>query len=172
MAMPPSFLSGILDFRLGDAETGKGFHISDEAVVRLAKLCPNLVHVKLDGGRQLTDVSLLALFQHCPSLRFVQLSGNDTCTGGLKGSALDALREDTKMAKHLVKLRLTDQDDLKFQKVLKALSAKRKKISIEVGCTNERDGGVSTWLSGKQRYGFQAFGGPGGFDRFGGFGPY
>ncbi|KUL87331.1 hypothetical protein ZTR_04728 [Talaromyces verruculosus] len=170
--MPPSFLSAILDFRLGDAETGKGFHISDAAVVRLAESCPNLVHVQLDGGTYLTDAALLALFQHCPHLRYVQLSGNDKCTGGLKGSALDALREDPKMAKNLVKLRLTDQNDLQFQKPLKELSTKRKKLSIVVGCTHERGGCCSTWLGGKQRYGYQAFGGPGGFDQFGGFGPY
>ncbi len=41
-------------------------------------------------------------------------------------------------------------------------------MAIEVGSTHEREGGVSTWLGGKEVDGYQAFGGPGGFDSYGG----
>lgn len=175
LSMPSSFLSGILEFGLGDSETRTGRNISDAAITRLAECCPNLIHVQLDGTIHLTDTSLLALFKNRPHLRYVQFSGNDNSPGGLKGTALDTLREDPKMCKDLVKLRLTDQHEFekKLQTALKALSTKRKKLSIEVGCTDGRIGsGVSTLLGGKEKNGYQALGGPGGFDRYGGYGGY
>lgn len=100
------------------------------------------------------------------------MSGNDKVAGGLRGEALDALRENKNEAKKLVKLRLTDQSlyDKVFDTAVKQLSQARKKLAIEVGCTRERGGDVNTWLGGKEKYGFQAFDGPGGFDQFGGFG--
>lgn len=116
LSLPSSFLSGILEFGLGDAEKGSGCNISDAIITRLAESCPNLVHVHLDGTRDLTDLSLLALFNNCPRLRYVQFSANDNTSGGLKGTALDALREDPKMGKDLVKLRLTDQDEFEKKK--------------------------------------------------------
>jgi hypothetical protein len=76
--------------------------------------------------------------------------------------------EKPECGKKLVKLRLTDQ--ALNDKALKALSAKRKKLAIEDGCTRERGGGVNTWLGGKLIFGYQAFGGPGGFSQYGGFG--
>ena len=74
----------------------------------------------------------------------------------------------------LVKLRLTDQIawDKKFDTALKKLSSARKKLAIEVGNTHERRGEVNTWLGGKEKYGYQAFGGPGGFNQYGGFGGF
>ena len=172
ISFPPALLHGILNLRLGDAETGNGAGVSDVSIIRLVKLCPNLTHVKLDGATNLTDATLLAIFVHCPRLRYVQLSGNDKVTGQLNGTALDTLRENPDMGKNLAKLRLTDQDDLRtdFEKALRTLSVTRKKLAIEVGCTHERHGDVSTWLGGKKRSGYQAFGGPGNFDSFCGFG--
>ena len=67
--------------------------MSDSAVIRFAKACPNLIHVKLDGGIHLTDESLLALFTNCPNLRYIQFSGNDKVAGNLRGAALDVVRE-------------------------------------------------------------------------------
>ena len=92
----------------------------------------------------------------------------------MKGTALSVLREKPNMGKKLVKLRLTDQNesDKKFKASVKALSAARKGLAIEIGCTHERYGDVNTWLGGKEKYGYQAFGGPGGFDSYGGFGPF
>lgn len=164
----------MLDFRAGDAETGTGASLSDSLIVRFAQACPNLVHVELDGTKHLTGESFIALVTNCPNLRYVQISGNDRVNGNLEAAALDALRNKPEIGKRLVKLRLTDQTnyDEKFDAALKALSAARKSLPIEVGCTSERGGGVNTWLGGKMRYGYQAFGGPGGFDSYGGFGPW
>jgi hypothetical protein len=171
-ARGPSFCHSLLDFRAGDAETGEGAQMSDTAVIRFARACANLVHVSLDGATHLTDGSLLAFFTNCPNLRYIHFSGNDKVAGGLRGTALDVLREKPDVGKKLVKLRLTDQRevDKTFEKAVKALSAARKGLAIEIGNTHERHGNVNTWLGGKERYGYQAFDGPGGFDQCGGFG--
>ncbi|KAJ9653322.1 hypothetical protein H2201_009154 [Coniosporium apollinis] len=172
IARGPSFCHSLLDFRAGDAETGNGTRMSDAAVNRFAKACPNLVHVSLDGAIHLTDESLLAFFTNCPNLRYIQFSGNDKVAGKLRGSALDALREKPDVGKKLAKLRLTDQVefDKTFKAAVKALSAARKRLAIEIGNTHERHGDVNTWLGGKEEHGYQAFDGPGGFNSYGGFG--
>ena len=148
--------------------------MSDAQIIRLAEACPNLIHIKLDGARNLTDTSLSAIFASCPNVRYVQFSGNDKAAGGLKGTALDTLRENPDTGKMLVKLRLTDQPEFekKLDAAVKALSVARKKLAIEFGNTHERGGGVNTWLSGKMKYGYQAFDGPGGFNAYGGFNGY
>lgn len=61
------------------------------------------------------------------------------------------------MGKKLVKMRLTDQGSYEktFQKAAKALSTKRKRLPIEVGCTHEREAQyISTWLGGKDIFRF------------------
>ncbi|KAL2444119.1 hypothetical protein ABEF95_015065 [Exophiala dermatitidis] len=172
VATGSSFCHSLEHFEAGDAETGQGARMRDAGVVRFAKACPNLIHVSLDGATHLGDESLLGLFENCPKLRYVHFSGNDKVAGNLKGVALDALREKHDMAKQLIKLRLTDQTlyEKKFDKAVKDLSTKRKKLAIEIGNTHERGGSVDTWIGGKLKYGYQAFGGPGGFDNYGGFG--
>jgi hypothetical protein len=171
VAAGSAFSCSLQDFRSGDSETGSGYRLSDAAVVRLATACPNLIHACLSGSKQLTDASLLAFLTNCPKLHYLSITGNDKVRGGLTGSALDELREKPDLGKDLVKMRLTDQNatDKKFEKALKSLSAARKKLAIEVGDTHERYGHVTTWLGGKQKMGYQAFGGPGGFSQCGGW---
>lgn len=170
IAIGPAICDSLLDFRAGDSESGQGARLSDAGVARFAAACPNLIHVSLDGSTHLSDVSFLAIISKCPDLRYLQLSGNDKVTGNLKDAALNELGEKSEWGTKLVKLRLTDQD--LNVKALKSLSAKRKKLAIEDGCTHERGGGVNTWLGGKMKFGYQAFGGPGGFNQYGGFGPF
>ena len=171
IAAGPSFCSSLQDFRSGDSETGEGASLSDTAVANLAAACPNLIHVNLEGSQGLTDTSLIAFFSNCPKLRYFSITGNDRVEGNLRGAALDELRVKPEWAKSLKKMRLTDQRtlDKTFKKALKDLSTKRKTLSIEVGCTHERSGGVDTWRGGVQKPGYQAFGGAGGFSQYGGF---
>lgn len=125
--------------------------------------------MSLKAATGLKDPSLLALVTKCPHLQYIQISGNDKVHGSVKGSALEAMREDASLGSQLQKLHLTDQDPYDEKKMLKSLSAKRKKLAIEVGETDAKWGSVNTWLGGKLKMGYQAFGGPGGFSRYGGF---
>lgn len=70
------------------------------SVIRLARSCPNLLHVKLDGATNLTGAPLLTSFMYCPGLQYIQFSGNDKVTVLVKGTVLDALRENFEMTKN------------------------------------------------------------------------
>jgi len=159
------------DFRSGDNETGSGGQLTDAAVIRLATAYPNLIHASLDGSKYLIDISLLAFFNNCPNLRYLVVTGNDKVPGKLKGPALDELREKPDLGRKLENIRLTDQDilDKKLERAIKSLSTSRKILAIEVGNTHERSGHVTTWVGGKEKMGYQAFGGSGGFSQFGGW---
>lgn len=171
VAAGPSFCVQLQEFDSGDSETGKGFLLSDAAVARFTLACPKLIHVSFAGSRFLTDDSLLAIVENCPGTRYLSITGNDKCDGQISGASLDTLRKSSELGKGLVKLRLTDQKvcDTRLDKAYKALSMARKKLAIEVGNTHERGGHVTTWLGGKEREGYQAFGGTGDFSQYGGF---
>ena len=158
-------------FESGDTDSGNGSGLTDASVIRLAEVCPNLIHVSLEASIRLTDSSLLALVKKCPELQYVQISGNDKVAGRVDGPALEAMTEDASLGRNLQKFRLTDQSTsgTKFSNILQSLSAKRKKLAIEVGEVRERGPGVCTWVGGKKKMGYQAFGAPGGFTRYGGF---
>lgn len=171
MAAGPAYCHSLRHFECGDTDSGYGASLTDASITRLAGACRSLTHVSLEASTGLTDSSLLALVTECPDLQYVQISGNDKVPGRVKGPALEKIGEDTSLGKKLQKLRLTDQGryDGKFSKMVKSLSAKRKKLPIEVGEVHERGIGVDTWLGGKTKKGFQALGGPGGFSQYGGF---
>lgn len=166
-----AFCHSLQDFRSGDSETGKGNQITDAAIGHLTAACPNLIHVGLDGSKNLTDMSLIAFFRNCPMIRHLAVTGNDKNSGSLEGLALDELRGKSAWGKKLKKIRLTDQhtSDKTFNNAILSLSTSRRGLPIELGCTHERDGGVDTWLGGKMKRGYQAFEGPGGFSQFGGW---
>jgi hypothetical protein len=48
-------------------------HLSDYGVVQLARGCPRLVKVRLDGCRLLSNPSVRALCELCPKLRHLSL---------------------------------------------------------------------------------------------------
>lgn len=171
VAAGPAYCHSLRHFECGDTDHGYGGSLSDASIIRLAEACPSLTHVSLEAAKSLTDSSLLALVTKCPDLQYIQISGNDKVAGDVKGPALEKMGEDESLGKKLHKLRLTDQGayDRKFSKIVKSVSAKRKKLAIEVGEVHERGIGVDTWLGGKKKRGYQALGGPGGFSRYGGF---
>ncbi|OTA01690.1 hypothetical protein A9Z42_0020120 [Trichoderma parareesei] len=133
--------------------------LTDAAIDRLAKACPNLVHISLDGAVQLTDKSLLSLFENCPNLAFVQVSGNDKIPGRVKGTALRKLKESPAMAPRLIELKLSDQREIdeRLEAAMKALSAARKDLLIQAGNTHEKYGSVHYWLRGKNKFEFEVF---------------
>ncbi|CAD6580869.1 MAG: hypothetical protein ASARMPRED_000352 [Alectoria sarmentosa] len=171
VAAGPAYCHSLRQFKCGYSDTGNGGSLTDVSISQLAAACPNLTHISLAASIRLTDSSLLALVTKCPDLQYVEISGNDKVSGNIKGPALEQIREDASLGKKLQKLRLTDQclSAQRFSKMLKSLSVKRKKLEIVVGDVRERGFGVNTWLGGKKKSGYQAFGGPGGFGHYGGF---
>ena len=171
VAAGPATCHSLRHIQCGDTDSGNGAGLTDASIIQLASACPNLIHVSLEASTSLTDSALLALVIECPDLQYVQISGNDKVPGKVKGHALELMGEEASLGMKLQKLRLTDQCSYgpRFENMVKDLSAKRKKLAIEVGELGERGIGVNTWLGGKENMGYQALGGPGGFSQFGGF---
>ena len=129
------------DVSRGAHNDAKG--VTDEAVIRLAHLCPNLKYVQLQGTSGLGDSSLTAFFQHCPKL--LQLEITEFSSGSmstLRGTAFDALRENPDWAPKLKKLRVASPEDAQvsdrqLMKPMRALSKEREKLLIQLVTVRE-----------------------------------
>ncbi|KAI4263202.1 MAG: hypothetical protein L6R42_001642 [Xanthoria sp. 1 TBL-2021] len=167
LSLGPALCQSIQHLESGDSDTGRGNKITDQAVTKLAAALPNLLRVSLSGATRLSDKSLLVFFTHCPDLRHISIGGNDRVSGSVKGPALNALREQPNLSKKPDTLRLANQPEYnqKFNTAIKKVSAARKKLAIQVGCTGRGGLGVNTYIAGKMKDGHQALGGPGGFSR-------
>ncbi|KAI4276471.1 MAG: hypothetical protein L6R38_005661 [Xanthoria sp. 2 TBL-2021] len=168
LSLGPALCQSIQHLESRDSDTGRGKKITDQAVTKDAAA---LLHVSLSAATRLSDDSLLAFFTHCPDLRYISIDGNDRVSGSVKGPALDALREQPNLGKKLDTVRLADQPEYnqKFNTAIKKVSAARKKLVIQVGCTGRGWLGVNTYIAGKMKDGYQALGGPGSFSQYGGF---
>ena len=88
-------ITGFL-FSYGDISYGaknNAVALTGEAIVRLAKACPNLKEVQLQATHNVGDVGLLGFLRFCPNLTLIEISG---ITGGgysISEKTLDALRE-------------------------------------------------------------------------------
>lgn len=109
--------------------------LTEEAVILLAKACPNLDHVQLQGTSRLGDKALTALFENCPRLIRLDIPlhsrpGNGGC---MLGTALEALRMNPQWCPELERLRLPQQNDSKaFMKSMRAVSRERHKLEIQL----------------------------------------
>lgn len=106
--------------------------LTNEAVVRLGKSCPNLKKVQLQATSHVTDDGLLGLFQNCPNLTSVELTGTSRGSGdNLSGMALDELREHPEWVPKLKKLILGEGEHNKlFMKAMRALTKERPGLTV------------------------------------------
>ncbi|CAH0030986.1 unnamed protein product [Clonostachys rhizophaga] len=111
--------------------------LTDEAVVRLVKLCPKLRCMQLQGASGLTDITLEAIFRHCPDISYVELTTTHGGCGkkGLNGSALQMLREHPDWGTKLKTLRFPDQGydgRNPLTRAVRALTKERDMLSVEL----------------------------------------
>ena len=106
--------------------------LTNEAVVRLGKSCPNLKKVQLQATSHVTDDGLLGLFQDCPNLTSVELTGTSRGSwDNLSGRALDELREHPEWVPKLKKLILGEGEHNKlFMKAMRALTKERTGLTV------------------------------------------
>ncbi|KAK7417761.1 hypothetical protein QQX98_004417 [Neonectria punicea] len=107
--------------------------LTTDAVVRLAKACPNLRIVQLQATCLIADKGLLGLFKYCPNLTLVEVTGPSR--GGSKtvsGEALDELRENPQWAPKLKMLILGDTNGKEFMKAMRALTKEREKLVVRL----------------------------------------
>lgn len=159
----PDFRSSLLNLSCGNSDNGYGGSLSDNAVMELAKACPNLVSISLEAATGLTDAALLAIATNCKNVVFVGITGHDKRAGMISSAALNTIQADKEIAPMLEYLDFTDQGSgSKFGKACKALSKKRKMLAITEGRTDgdgiaaqfvaSMTGGenLTTWFGGKE----------------------
>lgn len=74
--------------QLGDARTGSGAALSDDAVITLVQSVPNLRILRINSGVYLTDRAFLAAVQTCVHLEVLRVAGNDVAAVGLTANAV------------------------------------------------------------------------------------
>ncbi|KAH6871895.1 hypothetical protein B0T10DRAFT_522708 [Thelonectria olida] len=106
--------------------------LTNEAVVRLGKSCPNLKKVQLQATSRVTDDGLLGLFENCPNLTWVELTGTSRGSRDkLSGRALDELRDHPEWVPKLKKLILGEGEQNKlFMKAMRSLSKERPGLAV------------------------------------------
>jgi hypothetical protein len=106
--------------------------LTNEAVVRLGKLCPNLKKVQLQATSRVTDDGLLSFFENCPNLISVELTGTSRGSwDGLSGRALEQLRERPEWVPKLNMLILGEEEDNKpFMKAMRCLTKERPRLTV------------------------------------------
>ncbi|KAF6528649.1 hypothetical protein BFJ70_g16283 [Fusarium oxysporum] len=106
--------------------------LTNEAVVRLGKSCPNLKKVQLQATCRVTDDGLLSFFENCPNLTSVELTGTSRGSRDkLFGQALDQLREHQEWAPKLKKLILGEDERNKlFMNAMRSLTKERPGLTV------------------------------------------
>lgn len=134
--------------------------LTDEGIIRLAKSCPSLNIVRLQGTRGVTDRALTAFIEHCPSICVLEISQLSHYVPSLDGTVFDVLLERPDWALQLSRLRVTDQSNDKiFMVPLRVLSQERKRLAIQLLWACETRSGeewqidcsVRTWHGGKEQ---------------------
>lgn len=112
--------------------------LTDEAVIHLAKSCPNLRFVQLQGTSGLQDIALEALFDNCADISYIEVTTHSRYgISRLDGSALDKLREHPHWGTKLKKLRLPNQDASfdgpdSLTRAVRALTKTRDKLLVQL----------------------------------------
>ncbi|KAK4208790.1 hypothetical protein QBC37DRAFT_378737 [Rhypophila decipiens] len=92
--------------------------VHDSSLVALARACPSLSKVAIQGVRNAGDACLLAVYQHCPRLNFIEIRGWGRGCAPTE-TAFTALRDNPDWMPKLRKLRLSFSEDNK--PVMKAM---------------------------------------------------
>ncbi|KAH7303857.1 hypothetical protein B0I35DRAFT_446123 [Stachybotrys elegans] len=107
--------------------------LTDNALVRLASACPNLVNVQIPGTAGLGDASLHAFLARCPKLKVLEISD---CTWGASSKltplAFEKFRENRHWAPRLKSLRVSKSTNKCVLRAVKALSRRRPALSIRL----------------------------------------
>ncbi|KAK0652750.1 hypothetical protein B0T16DRAFT_455093 [Cercophora newfieldiana] len=114
--------------------------VTDAALVRLARACPNLTTFMLQGTSGLGDESFLAFYEHCPNLTFLELTAASGDHNRFSSRAFEALSGNPGWMPRLKKLLLTINMCAKgpFMNAMKAMSKERPALLITSVTVDER----------------------------------
>jgi hypothetical protein len=122
--------------------------LTDGVVAALAKACPSLAKIQLQGSSTLGGETLIALFQYCPDLQFLEVtgtSGNPEVTG----HACDVIRENPSWAPRMKAIACRGQSNSKVPKAMRDLSrARAAQLTVKSMKFGRRRNGVTGRLTG------------------------
>lgn len=108
--------------------------LTDEAVVRLAKACPKLKKVQLQGATSLTEEALTAFSRYCANLTSLEITKSRDISFEFSGAALEALQLEQDRLPQLKKLILTkpSERNTRFMKAMRSLTRDRTELTIQL----------------------------------------
>ncbi|KAI4252690.1 MAG: hypothetical protein L6R42_007869, partial [Xanthoria sp. 1 TBL-2021] len=108
--------------------------LTDEAVVRLAKACPKLKKVQLQGATSLTEEALTAFSRYCANLTSLEITKSRGTSSKFSGAALEALQLEPDRLPQLKKLILTkpSERNTRFMKAMRSLTRDRTELTIQL----------------------------------------
>lgn len=86
----------------------KEMSISDDAVVRLARACPNPERIRLDSSILITGSCVIPVLTMCPDITFLSITGNKRRLGSLNPAYLAPLTTDPVISTSAPKLKTLD----------------------------------------------------------------
>ncbi|KAI4675079.1 uncharacterized protein J4E88_007983 [Alternaria novae-zelandiae] len=103
-----AFRTKLEKFGLG-ARLGKtNMPVTDDAVVRLARACPNLKTLRLDSALLITGTCIPPILTACPNITSLCITGHNGRTGSLKLDNLKPLADDPVISASAPKLKNLD----------------------------------------------------------------
>ncbi|KAK4118020.1 hypothetical protein N657DRAFT_629069 [Parathielavia appendiculata] len=140
-SLGPSICRNLTHFEFSYSDVSYTAHnankLTDDAAARLARMCPSLRVVQLQGADadRLTDATVTAFLANCPNLTSIEITG-ERAAGAIKEAFFDALREHPNWAPKLKTLRIPGCGSLAHQgrwmKAMRALSRERETLVIEL----------------------------------------
>ncbi|KAL8893887.1 MAG: hypothetical protein Q9192_004826 [Flavoplaca navasiana] len=108
--------------------------LTDEAVARLAKACPKLQKVQLQGTKDLTDVALTAFLRYCLNLTSLEITESTDSSCAFTGAALETLQLESGRLPKLKKLILPQRSerDTRFMKAMRSLTKARTGLTVQL----------------------------------------
>ena len=82
--------------------------ITDDAVVRLARACPNLKTLRLDSALLITGTCILPILTACPNITSLSITGHNGRTGNLNLDNLKRMADDPVISVSAPKLKNLD----------------------------------------------------------------
>jgi len=155
---PEAFREKLEKIRLGARLGRLDMPISDEAVAHLARACPNLKNLHLDGAVLITGTCIPSVLTSCPDLTSLSITGHDRRLGSLDLDHLTPLAEDPVISVSAPKLKNLDlrraiiSPAEKYREVLKAVTRPvGRKNKLEVHFTHPTAHWEKTFKNGKEK---------------------
>ncbi|KAL9634325.1 MAG: hypothetical protein Q9204_003043 [Flavoplaca sp. TL-2023a] len=113
--------------------------LTDEAVARLAKVCPKLQKVQLQGTKDLTDEALTAFLRYCLNLTSLEITESTNSSCAFSGAALETLQLQPDRLPKLKKLILPQrlEQDTRFMKAMRSLTKARTGLTVQLVSLHE-----------------------------------